>query len=195
MKKKRDLLAGAKPRICGALFTLACVSLLLLSATAAKADGTQLLNGNVPIAVTQLNLQPLGRLSNTNQLHLAIGLPLRNQAALTTLLQQIGDPTSPSFRHYLTSEQFTEMFGPTEKDYDALVAFAISQGFTVTTRHPNRALLSVTASVANIQSALHVTLRTYQHPTEARTFFAPDVEPTGPAGIPILGISGLTAAS
>ena len=36
-----------------------------------------------------------------------------------------------------------------------------------------------------------MTLRTYPHPTEARQFYAPDVEPVVDAGVPILHISGL----
>ena len=107
------------------------------------------------------------------------------------MLKQISDPTSLNFRHYLTPEQFAEMFGPTEKDYEALVAFATSQGFVVTGRHPNRMLLSVSASAADIEKALHVTMRVYQHPTEARTFYAPDVEPSLDLAVPVLSISGL----
>jgi subtilase family serine protease len=190
--KKRNLSAEPTPKIRAALSPIARVLVLLLFATAAQAADSRVLSGSVPTAVTQLNLQPLGRLPTTNQLHLAIGLPLRNQAALDALLQQISDPTSPEYRHYLTPEQFTDRFGPTEKDYEALVTFATSHGFTVTTRHPNRALLSVTASVPDIEKAFQVTMRVYQHPTEARTFYAPDVEPSVPTGLSILGISGLS---
>ena len=35
------------------------------------------------------------------------------------------------------------------------------------------------------------TCRTYQHPVEARTFFAPDVEPSLDLDTPVLAISGL----
>ena len=152
----------------------------------------QQLTGVVPPAVAKLNLRPVGLLSTTQRLNFTIGLPLRNREALASLLREISDPSSRNFRHYLTPEQFTEGFGPTEKDYEALVAFAASQGFTVTKRHPNRMLLSVSASVAQIDKALHVTMQTYQHPTEARTFYAPDVEPSISTEIPILDISGLS---
>src|SRR2546430_12724925 len=33
--------------------------------------------------------------------------------------------------------------------------------------------------------------RSYQHPREARTFFAPDVEPSVPSGLRVLDVSGL----
>jgi uncharacterized repeat protein (TIGR03803 family) len=124
-------------------------------------------------------------------LNLAIGLPLRNQEALTNRLRQIYDPASPNYRHYLTPEQFTEQFGPTEKDYQAVISFAKANGLTVTATHPNRMLVDVSGSVTDIERALHVTLRVYQHPTEKRMFHAPDVEPSLDLAVPILGISGL----
>ena len=84
-------------------------------------------------------------------LNLAIGLPLRNEQALDDLLQQIYDPASPNFRHYLTPEQFTEQFGPTEQDYQAVIDFAKANGLTVTGTHPNRVVLDVSGSVADIE--------------------------------------------
>ena len=60
----------------------------------------------------------LGPLSATQTLNLVITLPLRNQDQLDQLLQNLYDPTSPSYRQFLTVEQFTEQFGPTQQDYD-----------------------------------------------------------------------------
>jgi hypothetical protein len=125
-------------------------------------------------------------------LNLAIGLPLSDQAALTRLLQEIYDPASPNYRQYLTPEQFTERFGPTDADYQAVIAFAKAHGLTVTGTHPHRMLLDVAGSVADVEQAFQMTLRTYQHPTEARTFYAPDAEPSVEANVPVLDISGLS---
>jgi len=57
---------------------------------------------------------------------------LRNRDALTNLLEQIYDPASPNYHHYLTSAQFAEQFGPAEKDYEAVAAFAKAHGLTIT---------------------------------------------------------------
>jgi subtilase family serine protease len=122
---------------------------------------------------------------------LAIGLPLRNQAGLTTLLQQLNDPASPNYRQWLTPEQFTERFGPSEEDYQAVVAFAKANGLQLTGTHPNRAVLDVEGSVADIEKTLHVNMCVYQHPKEARTFYAPDTQPSLDLAVPVLGISGL----
>lgn len=135
--------------------------------------------------------RPIGRMSATQQLHLALTLTLRNQAQLNSLLGQLYDPTSPNYRHFLTVQQFTESFGPTEADYQKVINFAKSYGLTVTNAAPNRLVVDVTGTVAQIEKAFNVTMQNFQHPTEHRTFHAPDTEPSVDAGVPIQGISGL----
>jgi hypothetical protein len=174
-----------------ALLFASCAWSLLLFTTAARAADRQVLHGHVPRAVTALKLPPVGRLPATNHLHLAIGLPLRNPQALSHLLQQIYDPASPQYHHYLTPEKFTEMFGPRQKDYQSLIDFARTNGFAVTGLHSNRMLLDVDGAVEDIEKALHVRMRLYHHPTQARTFYAPDVEPSIDFAGPVLHISGL----
>ncbi|MGO9246666.1 MAG: PKD domain-containing protein [Verrucomicrobiia bacterium] len=170
---------------------IAASAAAVLLAHPTQASETQILRGHAPDAITKLNLQPVDRLPSTNRLYLAIGLPLRNRESLDNLIHQIYDPASPNYHHYLTPEQFTEMFGPTPRDYQAVIDFARSHGFTIAATHPNRVLLDVNASVADVERAFHVTMRVYRHPTEARTFYAPDTEPSIDLAVPILDISGL----
>jgi len=174
------------------IFSLAvwsAIPWLAVSVGTAQTATKQLVQNHLPPVAAYL--PPTGRLSPAKNLHLAIGLPLRNQAALAGLLQELYDPASPDYHHYLTPEQFTERFGPTDLDYQIVIAFARANGLTVTATHPNRLLLEVSGPVQNIEKALNVTLQTYRHPTENRTFFAPDTAPSVPATVPILGVSGL----
>jgi len=168
---------------------LVAVVLLLAPVVISRAVDLQVLKGHVPAAATQA--PPVGRLGESERLHLAIGLPLRNQAELTQLLKDLSNPASPRFRQYLTPAEFTGKFGPAAEDYQALVEFAKSRGLTVTATHPNRVVLSVEGAVSDIEKAFHVTMRTYQHPTEARTFYATDTEPSLDLAVPVLHISGL----
>ena len=166
-------------------------AMLLSFTTPGLAAERQVLRGHVPAAVARLGLMPAGGLPDTNRLHLAIGLPLRNTNALNKLLQDMYDPASPQFRRYLTPEQFTERFGPTRQDYEAVVQFARSHGLEITATHSNRFLLDVAGPVSNIEKAFHVTMRTYPHPRENRKFYAPDAEPSLDLAAPVLHISGL----
>ena len=168
---------------------LATLAAVVFSTVAAPLPGMKNLAGHVPAAVSRL--QAKGLLAATNQLHLAIGLPLRNQEALTNLLQQIYDPASPNYHHYLTPDEFTAQFGPTEADYQNVIQFAQANGLTVSQTHGNRMLVNVTGKVSDIQKAFNVTLRTYRHPSESRDFFAPDVEPAVDSSLPVLHVSGL----
>jgi uncharacterized repeat protein (TIGR01451 family) len=168
---------------------LAALAAMFLSSAAAQPPAMKTLTGHVPAVVSRL--QAKGLLPATNQLYLAIGLPLRNREALTNLLQQIYDPASPSYHHYLTPEQFTARFGPTEQDYQAVINFAKARGLAVVGTHPNRMLLDVGGNAADVGKAFGITLRIYHHLAENRDFFAPDTEPSVPSALPVQDISGL----
>lgn len=187
----RILTRIAEPCFARVAFIIAFAAVILPLAACAQGAGKQVLRGHVPPTIARFHLQPLRDLPATNRLHLAIGLPLRNQAALDRLLAEIYDPASTNYHRYLTPEQFTERFGPSEQDYQALIAFANANGLTVTATHPNRALLDVSGSVATVEKVFHVNLRVYRHPTEGRDFYAPDTEPSVDFNLPISHVSGL----
>jgi len=169
---------------------LTAAALLAAHTVQAQAARRSVLHGHhVPAGVAQLSA--VSRLEATQSLDLTIGLPLRNQAALDTFLQELADPASPQYRHFLTPQQFTEQFGPTKEDYAAVVAYAQASGFTVDAPDPGRMLVNVHAPVNVIEKAFHVHLQSYQHPKEARQFYAPDVEPTLDLALPIQDIGGL----
>src|SRR3974390_2144295 len=191
MQNFRGMFGSLKRRQGGVGFVspvlvIAMISQLAFTGQAADRQAVRL---HLLAAVTRL--QPLKAMDSSRHLNLAIGLPLRNQEALNQLLRQIYDPASPNYHHYLTSEQFTERFGPSPEDYQAVMAFAKDNGLTVTAEHPNRMLVDVSGSVTDIERVLHVKMQVYQHPTESRTFYAPDGEPSLDLGVPIVSIGGL----
>jgi len=177
------------PRLRAVAGAAVCAALFLLWPSGARAAGQQVLHGHIPPGVSRLT--SIGPLNGSNQLRLVIGLPLRNQPDLNTLLKQLYDPTSPNYRHYLTAAEFAEKFGPSLADYKAVTDFAAANNLTVTATHPNRTLVDVAGSVADIDRVFHVTLRQYNHPKEHRVFYAPDTEPSVDLNVRLLHISGL----
>jgi hypothetical protein len=173
------------------LILAGCAAAAGMGTSAVKAQTPQrtVLTGHLQDVVP--SLQPLGRLDGSTRLRLSINLPLRNRAALADFIEALYDPESRLYHHYLAPEEFTARFGPTAEDYQAVIAWAEGSGFTVTARHPGRTLLEVSAAVADIERALQVAMRTYAHPTEARAFYSPDIEPSVETGVPILWIGGL----
>jgi subtilase family serine protease len=119
-------------------------------------------------------------------------LPLRNRAALEALLQEQRDPSSPRYRQYLTARQFLEEYGPTQADYDSVVAFAKSQGFTVTHTYANRLLVNVSGSPATINKTFAVQMQVHQRAAQTGKYYAPDVEPSVDNSLPILSVEGLS---
>ena len=168
------------------------VSILAICAAAGffpiEAQQRHVLKGHVPDAVS--SSRPVERLSRSAILNLAIGLPLRAPQDLNLFLEQIADPASPNYRQYVTPEQFTDRFGPSVEDYQTLLDFAEAHGLTVVATHPNRTLLDVSGTVADIERAFHISLSVYQHFSRGR-FFAPNREPVLDISIPVQDICGL----
>lgn len=119
-------------------------------------------------------------------------LPLRNQERLSILLSRLYNPSSPDYRHFLTPVLFTKQFGPTPEDYQAVVAWAASNGFTIGSQPANRLLVPITGTVAQVNAAFHLTMREYRHPTENRKFYAPDREPSVDLNVPLWHIAGMS---
>jgi subtilase family serine protease len=150
--------------------------------------GAQTLLNHVPQAVSAS--KQLGPVAATSTLNLAIGLHLRNREELDVLVEQIADPLSANYRHYLSSSEFAERFGPTQEDYDKLIAFVRENGPAVSGTHANRMILDVTGPVGAINKALHISLTMWDHSTRGR-FFAPDRNPSMDVDVEVLDISGL----
>ena len=163
----------------------------LMFVTASIAQGQSMMTRHTRLEVTSGQAKFVNRMPGTQVLRLDIVLPLRDQAGLDSFLKEVYDPTSPIYRHFLTVPEFTARFGPTQEDYDAVVAFAKSRGFNVVGGSRDGMDVQVEGSVTVIEAAFNVAMGVYQHPTENRTFYAPDREPSVALGFPLWHISGL----
>ena len=165
-----------------------CSALLLF---AVEAQAQSLLTRHVRQAAVNGQAQYLNPLPATQSLRLDLVLPLSNRAGLKIFLNEVSDPTSPFYRHFLSVSEFTARFGPSQADYDAVVRYATAYGLTVYGGSREARDVQVEGSVANIEAAFHVNMGVYQHPTETRTFYASDQEPTVDLPFPLWHISGL----
>jgi subtilase family serine protease len=136
-----------------------------------------------------------GHLPPDQIMNLNIVLMLRNQDGLDSFLEELYDPASSSYRHFLTVKQFTERFGPTQEDYDAVVHFAKANGFEVVGGTRDGMNVQIRGPVSAVEAAFHLTMNSYQHPTENRTFYAPNHEPSTNLSFPVWHISGLDSYS
>jgi kumamolisin len=133
----------------------------------------------------------VGHLPTTQTMQLNIVLAVRDQAGLDAFVAALYNRYSPDYRHFLTPAQFTEKFGPTQQDYDMVVQYLKDYGLNVVGGSRDGMNVEVKGTVSAIESAFHVNMMTYQHPTENRVFYAPDREPSADLPFALWHISGL----
>jgi subtilase family serine protease len=159
----------------------------LSAAVSLNGAGRQQLQGHL---TPEMKAAPVvGPVPPTKQLTLTIGLALKDTNALIDAANQVSDPKSPSYRKYLSPDQFADTFGATPADYQTLLEWGRSNNLTVTP-HKNRIAATVVGSVANIEAALDIQLN-YRKRPDGTWFFAPDAEPSLSLALPIEHISGL----
>jgi len=133
----------------------------------------------------------VGLLPASKMLHFDIVLKLSHAPELESFLQDIYDPNSPNFRHYITPQEFTARFGPSQEDYDAVIQFAKASGFQVIGGSRDARTVQLNGAVGAIEKAFHLTMSLYRDPKENRTFYAPDREPTVDLPFQLWAITGL----
>jgi hypothetical protein len=169
-------------------FAAAC---LLLGSFVLAQQPLQTVGGQVRSAVLSGKAAPAGLMAPDARLNLSLVLPLRNQAALASLLNRLYDPSSSDYRRFLTQAQFTQQFGPTPEDYEAVADFARANGFQVTSSPANRLVVPISGTVAQVEKAFNVRMGLYHHPTQNRLFYSPDRAPSLNLSVPIAHIAGL----
>jgi len=167
----------------------AIVALVLGATIACLAQPQSLLTPHVREVTVNGQAPFVGRLPATQSMRIDVVLPVRE--GLDSFLHEVYDPASPSYRHFLTVEQFTEKFGPSQKDFDALVHFVKANGFTVVGGSRDALDLQLKGSVATIETAFHINIGVYHDPIEKRDFYAPDREPTVDLPFRLMHITGL----
>ncbi|MGH2447355.1 MAG: S53 family peptidase [Chloroflexota bacterium] len=162
---------------------------------ALAATGPITLKGVVPAVVRDGQAQNLGTHAANSVIGLSIVLSLRNQGALDSFLQQVNDPSSPQYHHYLTQDEANAQFNPTPQTEQVVTTWLTGHGFTVTNTYPNHLIIGVQASTARINALFGVTVSNWRTTLGGKsvTFYSPSSDPTisGPAASFVSGIVGL----
>ena len=165
-----------------------------MAVQAAPAPATVRLPGHIPAAVARA--RALGRAPSGQTMTLALSLPMRDPAGAQDFLGRLYDPADPFYQHYITPDEFTARYGPTQESYDAVAAFARAHGLTILHTSPSRLLLSVSGSTAAIEAAFALHMVRYQA-ADGRVFHAPDAGPAIPVSLVgrLSGVIGLSDAA
>lgn len=145
--------------------------------------------GNTPLALSEATF--INHTNPTQTIDVVVGLKLRNETDLNRLLERQSDPTSPDFRQFITPAQFLSTFSPTQNSVDKVVAHLKKQGLDVLEVTPNRLLVHVRGTVAQVEKTFAVRINVYE--IGSRRLYSNDTDPSVPADIAdvVESISGL----
>jgi len=164
---------------------------IMAATVVCQAEPQSLLTRHTPDVVLNGQAPFVRPLPATQSIRFDIVMQVRDEAGLDSFVQDVSDPSSPNYRHFLTVDQFTQLFGPSRGDWDALSRFAIANGFTITGGSRDAMDLRLTGSVANVETAFHVRMGVYHDPVNKRDFYSLDREPTIDLPFQLRHISGL----
>ncbi len=133
--------------------------------------------------------QLLKPMDSNAPLNISVGLNLRSGTNVDSFLSALNDPQSPQYHHYLTPDQFTQMFSPTSDQVQEVTNYLQSQGLTITSITPNNLLINAIGSVQKVQQSFRTHINTYK--VNSRVFHANDSPPSVPTAIGAL-ISSIT---
>jgi subtilase family serine protease len=134
----------------------------------AQADTPVALDSQVDPAISQSQLVQTTPASQP--LNISVGLQIRNSDEFDSLLSAMYDPASPTYQQYLTPDQFTQDFAPTDDQVQQVESYIQGQGMTVTSVAPDNLLLDVQSTVAQAQQAFSVRINTYR--SGQQTYYA-----------------------
>jgi subtilase family serine protease len=100
------------------------------------------------------------------------------QASLTTLLDQLHNPSSPEYQHWLTPAEFADRFGMSRADMDKIVGWLRAQGFAIEDVAPSRMWVTFAGNARQVESAFKTEI--HQYVVNGMSHYANATEPSVP---------------
>lgn len=132
---------------------LALTIAIAIARPAAAGDAVATLEGNHPdqaAAIAEAAASPAQALA------MRLTMALRNRAELAQLLADQQDPASPDYHRWLTPDEFTSRFGPTDADLARVKDWLSKKGFTVKSADASTREVSFIGTAAQAQNAFAV---------------------------------------
>ena len=156
------------------------IGVLALGAGAGAAgNGRVALAGSVPAWAKSSALK--GAASGSSSVGFRVYLGWRNEGAVTALAKAVSNPSSRSYGHYLTPQQFRQRFAPSQSDVNAVEAWLRSQGFRVDYVPQNNHYVEAEGTIAQAEAAFGVSLNEYSY--DGMTLRAPSSALTIPSSL------------
>ena len=117
--------------------------------------------------------------------------PAQSELALQQFLNDLQNPQSPVFHHWLTAQQFGEQFGLAQQDIDTVTNWLESYGFRVNVVYPSRLLIDFSGTAGEVEQAFHTSI--HRLDVKGASHIANMHDPQIPAALApaVLGIASL----
>ncbi len=80
------------------------------------------------------------------------------EQALEEFIDQLTNPKSPNYHHWINANEFGQKYGLAQQDLDKIAGWLRSHGFTVNFAYPNRVLLDFSGTAGQVREAFHTEL-------------------------------------
>ena len=136
------------------VLTVVCVALPALGA-----GGGFVLHNTPGYVKTAKNLGPADA---AQAIEVSLWLNPHNRVQLDALAKELYDPTSPSFRHFISHAQFVAQFAPTAEEAKTVQSFLEAHKLKIVRTGPSNFFVRASGTVAEIEAAFQVKLNQYQ---------------------------------
>ena len=158
---------------------LATLAVTAVAAAPAGAASSKKLAGSTPPWAKSSNAK--GAASGSDAVNFRVYLGWRDEAGAEALARAVSDPSSASYRKYLTPAQFRQRFAPSQSDVGDVQSWLRNQGFSVDYTPANNHYVAADGSVSQVESAFAVKLNEYS--VDGKTLRAPASELSVPSSL------------
>ena len=159
---------------------------------ASSGPGIVRLPGHVLPALAKATIVPSKPESDAQPITLTIVLNRDNQPAFDRYLNEIYDPQSKNFHHYLSQRQIADRFGPSRSAYERVLSYLQQSGFHLVRGSKNRMTITVGGTRRIAERAFDVRIDDYR--LDDKSFYANAGNPALPPGLAshVQAVNGLS---
>lgn len=155
-------------------------------------SGLVTLSGNTrPEAIPANDLGRVAEGFRMEHMMLLLRRTPEQERALEQLIDELHNPKSPNFHHWLTAKEFGERYGLAQRDLGKITGWLQSHGFEVNVVYPNRLLIDFSGTAAQVHEAFHTEIHHLE--VNGEKHFANMSDPQIPAALApaVAGVASL----
>lgn len=150
------------------------------------------LAGNThPLALPELDQGAVPDEFPLEHMYLQLRRSAEQDKELESVLEDLQNPKSANYHHWLTAEELGAKYGPSQQDIDAVVNWLSSHGLTVNQVFKSGTVIDVSGNAGQVRDAFHTEIHTYN--VKGQQHIANASDPQIPAALSsvIAGVNSL----